>query len=173
MVRLAGLEPARVAPLPPQSSVSANSTISALPVNKPVLAQLRKVNWQKPRGRKSFSFSFDRPQNVSFDLGSVGGSEPGAFNKARPQSSAGLAVQRAGQVARAARGSAFPKRCRPALATAVPIHARQAVIKANSNASALPMDRASGLLRWGETPGEPSRIVIGSRGRSPHQPLAK
>jgi hypothetical protein len=29
MVRLAGLEPARVAPLPPQSSVSANSTISA------------------------------------------------------------------------------------------------------------------------------------------------
>jgi hypothetical protein len=29
LVRLAGLEPARVAPLPPQSSVSANSTISA------------------------------------------------------------------------------------------------------------------------------------------------
>jgi hypothetical protein len=29
MVRIAGLEPARVAPLPPQSSVSANSTISA------------------------------------------------------------------------------------------------------------------------------------------------
>jgi hypothetical protein len=29
MVRLAGLEPARVSPLPPQSSVSANSTISA------------------------------------------------------------------------------------------------------------------------------------------------
>jgi hypothetical protein len=29
MVRLAGLEPARVTPLPPQSSVSANSTISA------------------------------------------------------------------------------------------------------------------------------------------------
>ena len=29
MVRLAGLEPARVAPLPPQSSVSANSTIRA------------------------------------------------------------------------------------------------------------------------------------------------
>jgi hypothetical protein len=31
LVRLAGLEPARVAPLPPQSSVSANSTISAHP----------------------------------------------------------------------------------------------------------------------------------------------
>src|SRR5271170_2062032 len=30
LVRLAGLEPARVTPLPPQSSVSANSTISAL-----------------------------------------------------------------------------------------------------------------------------------------------
>ena len=29
LVRLAGLEPARVSPLPPQSSVSANSTISA------------------------------------------------------------------------------------------------------------------------------------------------
>ena len=29
LVRLAGLEPARLAPLPPQSSVSANSTISA------------------------------------------------------------------------------------------------------------------------------------------------
>src|SRR5208283_1470210 len=29
MVRLAGLEPARLSPLPPQSSVSANSTISA------------------------------------------------------------------------------------------------------------------------------------------------
>jgi hypothetical protein len=29
LVRLAGLEPARVTPLPPQSSVSANSTISA------------------------------------------------------------------------------------------------------------------------------------------------
>src|ERR1043166_1010156 len=29
MVRVAGLEPARVAPLPPQSSVSANSTIRA------------------------------------------------------------------------------------------------------------------------------------------------
>src|ERR1041385_2300466 len=29
MVRIAGLEPARVAPLPPQSSVSANSTICA------------------------------------------------------------------------------------------------------------------------------------------------
>jgi hypothetical protein len=29
VVRLAGLEPARVTPLPPQSSVSANSTISA------------------------------------------------------------------------------------------------------------------------------------------------
>src|SRR5689334_8588223 len=29
LVRIAGLEPARVAPLPPQSSVSANSTICA------------------------------------------------------------------------------------------------------------------------------------------------
>jgi hypothetical protein len=29
LVRLAGLEPARLSPLPPQSSVSANSTISA------------------------------------------------------------------------------------------------------------------------------------------------
>src|SRR5579862_8421404 len=29
MVRIAGLEPARIAPLPPQSSVSANSTICA------------------------------------------------------------------------------------------------------------------------------------------------
>ena len=33
MVRLAGLEPARVSPLPPQSSVSANSTISATSIH--------------------------------------------------------------------------------------------------------------------------------------------
>ena len=33
MVRIAGLEPARVAPLPPQSSVSANSTICAYTVS--------------------------------------------------------------------------------------------------------------------------------------------
>ena len=33
MVRIAGLEPARVAPLPPQSSVSANSTICAHPMS--------------------------------------------------------------------------------------------------------------------------------------------
>ncbi|MDB6123376.1 MAG: hypothetical protein JWQ71_2369 [Pedosphaera sp.] len=43
MVRLAGLEPARVTPLPPQSSVSANSTISALVTNEAVLRELRKV----------------------------------------------------------------------------------------------------------------------------------
>src|ERR1035438_2732552 len=34
LVRIAGLEPARVAPLPPQSSVSANSTICAYTENK-------------------------------------------------------------------------------------------------------------------------------------------
>ena len=34
MVRIAGLEPARVAPLPPQSSVSANSTICARMVHE-------------------------------------------------------------------------------------------------------------------------------------------
>jgi hypothetical protein len=39
MVRLAGLEPARVAPLPPQSSVSANSTISANPINRGILSK--------------------------------------------------------------------------------------------------------------------------------------
>jgi hypothetical protein len=43
LVRLAGLEPARVTPLPPQSSVSANSTISALVTNEAALSQLRKV----------------------------------------------------------------------------------------------------------------------------------
>src|SRR6266568_969483 len=45
LVRLAGLEPARVAPLPPQSSVSANSTIGALGAhNEPSPAALRKGN---------------------------------------------------------------------------------------------------------------------------------
>src|SRR3954464_11576061 len=39
VVRLAGLEPARVTPLPPQSSVSANSTISA--------TGIKKAFWQK------------------------------------------------------------------------------------------------------------------------------
>ena len=43
MVRLAGLEPARVTPLPPQSSVSANSTISALHTNEAGLKEVRKV----------------------------------------------------------------------------------------------------------------------------------
>src|SRR5881398_349751 len=41
MVRLAGLEPARIAPLPPQSSVSANSTITAqcaLPIHQSLSA---------------------------------------------------------------------------------------------------------------------------------------
>src|ERR1039458_241858 len=39
MVRLAGLEPARLSPLPPQSSVSANSTISATVANQAVADQ--------------------------------------------------------------------------------------------------------------------------------------
>jgi hypothetical protein len=42
VVRLAGLEPARVTPLPPQSSVSANSTISATALNEAVHPALRK-----------------------------------------------------------------------------------------------------------------------------------
>ena len=43
VVRLAGLEPARVTPLPPQSSVSANSTISAWhATNEAVLSENRK-----------------------------------------------------------------------------------------------------------------------------------
>ncbi|MDB6064154.1 MAG: hypothetical protein JWR26_362 [Pedosphaera sp.] len=53
MVRLAGLEPARVTPLPPQSSVSANSTISALPTNEAGLGDIRKVifvNFQDREG---------------------------------------------------------------------------------------------------------------------------
>ena len=41
-MRLAGLEPARVAPLPPQSSVSANSTISAADETQAVYAPVRK-----------------------------------------------------------------------------------------------------------------------------------
>ena len=41
MVRIAGLEPARVAPLPPQSSVSANSTISATKAKSKRIAQIR------------------------------------------------------------------------------------------------------------------------------------
>ena len=55
LVRIAGLEPARVAPLPPQSSVSANSTICALDeVNEPVERGLRKSKvdsaaWVSPR----------------------------------------------------------------------------------------------------------------------------
>src|SRR6266496_4805290 len=45
LVRLAGLEPARVAPLPPQSSVSANSTIGALGAhNEPSSRAPRKGN---------------------------------------------------------------------------------------------------------------------------------
>jgi hypothetical protein len=49
MVRLAGLEPARIAPLPPQSSVSANSTISATagmsgPINEAGRPSIRKSN---------------------------------------------------------------------------------------------------------------------------------
>ena len=42
LVRLAGLEPARLSPLPPQSSVSANSTISALGNNEAALRGDRK-----------------------------------------------------------------------------------------------------------------------------------
>src|ERR1043166_5276630 len=43
MVRIAGLEPARVTPLPPQSSVSANSTICAQPFpNEPAGPQFCK-----------------------------------------------------------------------------------------------------------------------------------
>src|SRR3989442_8428622 len=42
VVRLAGLEPARVAPLPPQSSVSANSTISATTNNQAGRREVRK-----------------------------------------------------------------------------------------------------------------------------------
>src|SRR6476660_2368909 len=44
LVRIAGLEPARVAPLPPQSSVSANSTICATGVlhNEAILTPFRK-----------------------------------------------------------------------------------------------------------------------------------
>ena len=42
MVRLAGLEPARVAPLPPQSSVSANSTISATCLHWTIVRRIRK-----------------------------------------------------------------------------------------------------------------------------------
>ena len=42
MVRLAGLEPARLAALPPQSSVSANSTISAAAVNRTAPARFGK-----------------------------------------------------------------------------------------------------------------------------------
>src|SRR5208337_4907272 len=44
LVRLAGLEPARLSPLPPQSSVSANSTISATVDNQAVLRPKIKQN---------------------------------------------------------------------------------------------------------------------------------
>src|SRR5882762_4311494 len=48
LVRLAGLEPARVAPLPPQSSVSANSTISAPGLNEAVRRRIFKaiLSWR-------------------------------------------------------------------------------------------------------------------------------
>src|ERR1043166_1028015 len=52
MVRLAGLEPARVTPLPPQSSVSANSTISANgPLNESAWAgwSKSKLGFRGPR----------------------------------------------------------------------------------------------------------------------------
>ena len=42
MVRIAGLEPARVAPLPPQSSASANSAICAPANSKAVVNLIRK-----------------------------------------------------------------------------------------------------------------------------------
>ena len=64
MVRVAGLEPARVAPLPPQSSVSANSTIRAIQLtttdhwillsdrNRPLGLRLRdRVTFRKARQR--------------------------------------------------------------------------------------------------------------------------
>ena len=64
MVRLAGLEPARLSPLPPQSSVSANSTISAtvdnqalthpkIKPNAPLLTAVLTVT-QKRRNSKRF-----------------------------------------------------------------------------------------------------------------------
>src|SRR5439155_26474607 len=48
LVRIAGLEPARLAALPPQSSVSANSTISAT---------RHKLKHQKPRTQADFGSS--------------------------------------------------------------------------------------------------------------------
>ena len=48
LVRIAGLEPARVAPLPPQSSVSANSTICAEDGNNEALSaqSARYFSWR-------------------------------------------------------------------------------------------------------------------------------
>src|SRR6266566_6254512 len=51
MVRIAGLEPARVAPLPPQSSVSANSTICAQDShNEAARSRLRKGFYRRRTG---------------------------------------------------------------------------------------------------------------------------
>src|SRR5437867_12602436 len=51
LVRIAGLEPARLAALPPQSSVSANSTISAT-----------RPNLQQPMARRQADFGGDLNQ---------------------------------------------------------------------------------------------------------------
>src|SRR2546426_2617483 len=49
MVRIAGLEPARLAALPPQSSVSANSTISATRVHSTIGSRVCKRNLARDR----------------------------------------------------------------------------------------------------------------------------
>ena len=61
LVRLAGLEPARVAPLPPQSSVSANSTISAAAFNKTVRSAFGKGIFEN----QALSFAPGRGQRAN------------------------------------------------------------------------------------------------------------
>src|SRR5580700_3063012 len=51
VVRIAGLEPARLAALPPQSSVSANSTISATRAAYSARCRLRCKRFQRPRAQ--------------------------------------------------------------------------------------------------------------------------
>ena len=68
MVRLAGLEPARVTPLPPQSSVSANSTISATASNEAVLQPVRKAIYLPVRYRAQKFIFFRLMTGVSLSL---------------------------------------------------------------------------------------------------------